>query len=114
MWFWTRDDPEVPLSVRQGLPAVIPDATWGEPEARMPTDTCDWNTHFNAHSIIFDLTFCVRISLLDCFNSLTSNYRAIGPEILSHPQAVEQTVLTVSLRIEYHLRHSLKELCSCQ
>ncbi|KAJ7647389.1 glycoside hydrolase family 16 protein [Roridomyces roridus] len=59
MWFWARNDTTVPIEVSQGLSTVNPDPrNWGTPDAAFPTDECDYASHFNAHSIIFDLTFC--------------------------------------------------------
>ncbi|KAJ6586860.1 glycoside hydrolase family 16 protein [Mycena vulgaris] len=59
MWFWSRDDSAVPLEVSQGLGTVNPDqALWGVPDAAFPTDGCDYASHFDEHSIVFDLTFC--------------------------------------------------------
>ena len=69
VWFWRRDDPGVPDAVAQkGLsnlvfgdtPTIRPDPTWGPPGAYFPVgDFCDYDSHFNAHMMVFDLTFCV-------------------------------------------------------
>ncbi|KAJ7084326.1 glycoside hydrolase family 16 protein [Mycena belliarum] len=59
MWFWSRDDPNVPLEVSQGLGTINPNqGLWGEPDAVFPADSCDIAAHFDAHNIVFDLTFC--------------------------------------------------------
>ncbi|EMD37716.1 glycoside hydrolase family 16 protein [Gelatoporia subvermispora B] len=66
IWYWPRNDKNVPEEVRNpdtpGLtsaPIIAPDPSWGPPEATFPTsDTCDYNSHFDAHQMIFDLTFC--------------------------------------------------------
>ncbi|KAJ7725881.1 glycoside hydrolase family 16 protein [Mycena maculata] len=59
MWFWARNDSNVPPEVSQGLSTVNPDeSNWGVPDAAFPTDECDYVSHFNEHSIVFDLTFC--------------------------------------------------------
>jgi len=58
IWFWARDDPWVPLEVQYGFPSIVPDVSWGKPSARFIPTQCDMATHFNAHNIIFDLTFC--------------------------------------------------------
>ncbi|KAI5118460.1 hypothetical protein M0805_006279 [Coniferiporia weirii] len=58
VYFWARNDPSVPEEVKSGGKTINPSDSWGEPEARFPTDTCNWSQHFNAHNIIFDLTFC--------------------------------------------------------
>ena len=61
VWFWSRGDASVPAAVRGGGDWVAPDATWGSPGAAFGNVTCDYESHFNAHSIIFDLTLCVSI-----------------------------------------------------
>ncbi|KAJ7497235.1 glycoside hydrolase family 16 protein [Mycena latifolia] len=59
MWFWSRNDSTVPLEVSQGISTVNPDPTlWGVPDATFPADECDYASHFDAHKIVFDLTFC--------------------------------------------------------
>ncbi|KAL4249522.1 Glycosyl Hydrolase Family 16 [Abortiporus biennis] len=45
IWFWSRNDPTVPNEVRD---ASFP----------LQTDNCDYDAHFNAHILVFDLTFC--------------------------------------------------------
>lgn len=60
VWFWGRDDNSVPLAVRYGSSVVKPDRTWGTPDAVFPSSkSCSFSDHFDAHQIIFDLTFCV-------------------------------------------------------
>ncbi|KAJ6499360.1 glycoside hydrolase family 16 protein [Mycena sanguinolenta] len=59
VWFWSRYNSSVPLEVSQGLSTINPDPDfWGVPDAVFPTDNCDYPSHFDAHSIVFDLTFC--------------------------------------------------------
>ncbi|KAI0339815.1 hypothetical protein BDW22DRAFT_1431310 [Trametopsis cervina] len=59
VWFWARDDWNVPEAVRSSWQTMSPDPTWGTPDAAFPTgDNCDYKSHFNAHMIVFDLTFC--------------------------------------------------------
>jgi hypothetical protein len=60
VWFWPRGDPLAPPDVRSDGGAVNPDK-WGKPAAYFPTGAnCDYEEHFDAHRIVFDLTFCVR------------------------------------------------------
>jgi len=59
VWFWARNDPNVPFKVKSGAPSLEPDASWGLPGARFVPDHCDMPSHFDDHNIIFDLTFCV-------------------------------------------------------
>lgn len=76
VWFWQRGDPAVPPAVAQkGLfndmfgdqPVIMPDPTWGLPAAYFPMgNSCDYDEHFNAHIMVFDLTFCVSHSLALC------------------------------------------------
>lgn len=58
VYFWPRNDGSVPADIKSGGNSVNP-ASWGEPEALFPTDSCNWAQHFDAHNIVFDLTFCV-------------------------------------------------------
>ena len=65
IWFFPREKIEdVPEVVCQGAPRgepMFPDASWGEPDANFPfyPQYCDYDQHFNAHMMVFDLTFCV-------------------------------------------------------
>lgn len=60
IWFWSRQNPTVPEEVRNGSDWLSPSVDeWGIPDAQFPTTNCDYESHFNAHAIIFDLTFCV-------------------------------------------------------
>ncbi|EKM54599.1 glycoside hydrolase family 16 protein [Phanerochaete carnosa HHB-10118-sp] len=70
VWFWRRDDPGVPPAVTQkgffndvfgaDQPVLtLPDPTWGPPLAYFPFgDFCEYGGHFDAHIMVFDLTFC--------------------------------------------------------
>ncbi|KAH8118462.1 hypothetical protein DFH11DRAFT_1502630 [Phellopilus nigrolimitatus] len=63
IWFWGRNDPSVPSEIKQNVLgidlSVSPDKSWGTPDAHFPSTTsCDFATHFDAHQIVFDLTFC--------------------------------------------------------
>lgn len=62
VWFWSRSDPSVPSDISSGSSNVGPTTNWGTPDAIFPTDACDHDCHFDAHSIVFDLTFCVGCS----------------------------------------------------
>jgi len=61
VWFWSREDRSVPPEISLGGSDLLPNPLWGPPWASFPTlpVNCDYNTHFDAHIIIFDLTFCV-------------------------------------------------------
>lgn len=69
VWFYPRDDEGVPEVIRQpgqcGEP-ILPDSTWGDPDANFPfsSQDCDYDQHFNAHQMVFDLTLCVSLSCL--------------------------------------------------
>jgi hypothetical protein len=79
IYFWSRDSLYVPPEIRDcgaGGEYLYPDDSWGTPAADFPMcpDLCDYNSHFNAHQIVFDLTFCVSDLLYlpclpehDCF-----------------------------------------------
>lgn len=65
IYFWSRDSPDVPPEIREcgsGGGSLYPDPSWGVPAANFPMypGLCDYDAHFNAHQIVFDLTFCVR------------------------------------------------------
>ena len=68
IWFYPRNDEGVPEAIRQpgqcGQP-ILPDSTWGDPDANFPfsSQDCDYDQHFNAHQMVFDLTFCVSCPL---------------------------------------------------
>ena len=105
VYFWSRNDPSVPAAVKSGEKSISPDDSWGTPAARFPTDSCNWAQHFNSHSIVFDLTFCVSviISMLYSLWWLWSNaevfdlIRVIGQEAPSEvPRAAVVAVLIVS------------------
>jgi len=63
VWFWPRNSASVPSEISQGVPKgqAISTAAWGDPAANFPmlSGYCDYASHFNAHAITFDLTFCV-------------------------------------------------------
>ncbi len=63
IWNWKRRG-SVPNVIRNGArrgQSVVPDASWGPPDANFPfnPDYCNYDQHFNAHQIVFDLTLCV-------------------------------------------------------
>jgi len=66
VWFWPRNSPNIPpeLALDESFleEPLFPNCAWGEPAAAFPIDPghCDYDQHFNAHMIIFSLTFCVR------------------------------------------------------
>lgn len=58
IYFWSRYDFTVPSEVSNPRGRIRPSFEWGFPEAVFPfTEDCSPD-HFNAHQIIFDLTFC--------------------------------------------------------
>lgn len=67
IWFWPRNSlntpPEITLGgASNGEPIIAnPLGTWGPPSASFPLDPnyCNYDQFFNAHQIVFDLTFCV-------------------------------------------------------
>ena len=68
IWSFPRRDYPIPQSIREGVPrgwAVDPDSDpfWGDPDAHFPFDPylCDYKQHFDAHQMVFDLTFCVSV-----------------------------------------------------
>ncbi|KAG7448708.1 2 beta-glucanase [Guyanagaster necrorhizus] len=57
IWFWARNNNNVPADVQDGNPSVDTDA-WGIPFAYFPDTSCSISDHFGAHNIIINLTFC--------------------------------------------------------
>ncbi|KAF5335745.1 hypothetical protein D9611_009644 [Ephemerocybe angulata] len=57
VWFWGRNDNNVPAQVRNGDANVAPE-TWGTPTALFPENNCNIDQHFAAHNIIINLTLC--------------------------------------------------------
>ena len=87
VWFWSRNSPDVPPEIArgglfQGEP-LFPNPTWGEPAAAFPMDPdyCNYDQYFNAHMIIFDLTFCV--GGLFCWSC---TFFSSATEVLPSPQ----------------------------
>ncbi|KAH9963826.1 concanavalin A-like lectin/glucanase domain-containing protein [Russula dissimulans] len=62
VWFWQRGSPSIPPEIIQGPPQgqPFPSSDWGPPVADFPmlAGSCDYESHFNAQQITFDLTFC--------------------------------------------------------
>ncbi|KAG5221354.1 glycoside hydrolase family protein [Salix suchowensis] len=57
VWFWSRLEDDVPRNIRDA-DALIDPSSFGMPSATFPKDSCDYDTHFNAHKMIFDTTLC--------------------------------------------------------
>ncbi|EPQ56970.1 hypothetical protein GLOTRDRAFT_73437 [Gloeophyllum trabeum ATCC 11539] len=63
VWFWARGDRNTPQAISNPDALSVPALSrrrWGAPEAAFPTaaDKCGYETHFDAHRMVFDLTFC--------------------------------------------------------
>ena len=103
VWFWQRDDPQVPQSIREGWGSVSPDPSWGIPEASFPNaDFCDYNSHFDDHMIVFDLTFCVSsFQRFSCHHSHL-NRRATGLARITRTRDVGRTARIVSIETVLH------------
>ncbi|KAF9490953.1 endo-beta-glucanase [Pleurotus eryngii] len=56
-WFWPRNAGNVPADVKNGQ-TVVNTGSWGTPSAYFPNTQCDIASHFKAHNIIINLTFC--------------------------------------------------------
>ena len=52
VWFFTRDS--IPSDILDEKPDT---STWGKPQANFQ-GSCDIDTHFFDHQIVFDTTFC--------------------------------------------------------
>ncbi|KAJ8516684.1 hypothetical protein ONZ45_g6042 [Pleurotus djamor] len=57
VWFWPRNAGNVPADVRSGG-TTVNTGSWGTPSAFFPNTQCDFASHFKAHNIIINLTFC--------------------------------------------------------
>ncbi|KAH7099852.1 glycoside hydrolase family 16 protein [Auriculariales sp. MPI-PUGE-AT-0066] len=59
MYFWSRQDPDVPDEVRNGADVVDPTG-WGTPTSSFTSsgDLCSISDKFGKNRIIFNLTFC--------------------------------------------------------
>jgi hypothetical protein len=69
IYFWPRDSACVPAEILEcgsGGGSLHLDPSWGIPAANFPfhPNYCNYDEHFDAHMIIFDLTFCVSLSTL--------------------------------------------------
>lgn len=77
LYFWPRaNSAYVPTEIRElgsGGGLLDLDPSWGIPAANFPflPNYCNYDEHFDAHQIIFDLTFCVSLSAFDCRLSRT-------------------------------------------
>ena len=73
IWFRQRWELELLL----GGDRPICDSFFGLPDAAFTWDGCDFDSHFNAQNLLFDLTFCVSwfIPLMAFANYMT---RVIG------------------------------------
>ena len=86
IWFWSRNDGAVPPEVANpssdllsSKVTIFPTDQWGMPEAFFPLadgSTCDYDSHFNAHQLVFDLTFCVSTVLTFAWYAMLTQVRA--------------------------------------
>ncbi len=62
IWFWARGDTAIPSELHSGS-TLTPNSLWGTPDANFTfvPGLCDYSQHYDAHQIVFDLTFCVRV-----------------------------------------------------
>lgn len=77
LYFWPRaKSAYVPTEIRElgsGGGLLDLDPSWGIPAANFPffPNYCNYDEHFDAHQIIFDLTFCVSLCAFYCRLSRT-------------------------------------------
>ncbi|KIK40426.1 glycoside hydrolase family 16 protein [Suillus luteus UH-Slu-Lm8-n1] len=57
IFFWERTSSSVPSDVKSPG-SNVNTSNWGTPAAYFPNTHCDFSTHFGAHNIIINLTFC--------------------------------------------------------
>jgi hypothetical protein len=110
VWFWPRTTTLLDLAGISSNLADIPfdgdedrvdPDKWGTPAAYFPTEgNCNYPGHFDAHRIVFDLTFCVR--RVPSLPSLSNAYaddtvsRATGlvPRLFGSPANVLECLAT--------------------
>lgn len=56
---WFKERWELEFLLKGGGPICVDLFTWGLPDAGFIWNECDFDSHFNAQNLIFDLTFCV-------------------------------------------------------
>jgi hypothetical protein len=57
VWFWARDDEDVPADVRDNTGNVGPD-NWGTPVALFVSDNCELDKKFGPNKFVINLTLC--------------------------------------------------------
>ncbi|KIY74374.1 glycoside hydrolase family 16 protein [Cylindrobasidium torrendii FP15055 ss-10] len=59
VWFWPRASQTVPKEVKEveGHETISTDQ-WPKPDTHFPPNSCKHDDHFDAHVMVFDLTFC--------------------------------------------------------
>ena len=57
IWFWARNDPNVPAAINMGLSA-LDTSQFGTPTAAFVGDSCSIPQFFGPHNIIINLTLC--------------------------------------------------------
>ncbi len=110
-WFWPRNAGNVPVDVKNGQ-TVVNTGSWvctqstlrflwfesiflqGTPSAYFPNTQCDIASHFKAHNIIINLTFCEYTPTLNnCRRSLVCLQAETGRVRLIRHQVVPRVVL---------------------
>lgn len=76
VWFWSRNEATIPQEISNPSQALLnsqehiyPSDSWGTPEAVFPLGSngqCDYDSHFDPHSLVFDLTLCVSLPFTSC------------------------------------------------
>jgi hypothetical protein len=56
---WFKERWELEFLLDGGGPICVDLFTWGLPDAGFTWNDCDFDSHFNAQNLLFDLTFCV-------------------------------------------------------
>lgn len=102
VWFWARDDPTVPDEVRFGKSQLKPNpSAWGTPGARFPPDECNFKKFFDAHQMVFDLTFCGDLAgNLYASSGCGADIQACRDFVLNNPSSFKEAYWDIkSLRI---------------
>ncbi|KAI0294921.1 concanavalin A-like lectin/glucanase domain-containing protein [Russula brevipes] len=102
VWFWPRGSPRIPKDVLGGGSLTPDDVTWGRPAANFPMKqgSCDYDSHFNAHRMVFDLTFCGDWAGNAWFSSGCAGLGACDDFVNNNPSAFNEAYWEInSLRV---------------
>ncbi|KAF9461291.1 concanavalin A-like lectin/glucanase domain-containing protein [Collybia nuda] len=99
VWFWSRGDYSVPWAIRNGSTEFMVNPSWGLPDAHFSIESCDYNSMFDAHRMVFDTTFCGDWAGADWPNSECGS-GTCNDFVNNNPRAFKKTYWEIdSLRV---------------